>query len=314
MDQNFLCDLSLAPNIAFALASPGGRIGEVMRVQAGTLEAFRDGVNAFLDTRGRPEVRAAALSARGWEQHDGLHLVGVDFRLDRETVRDLLGVQRVNVLNNFVARALAVPRLRRDERVQVSGGEVNDEHALAVLGPHHGLGLAALVSDGVGGWTALHGEGGHSDMPVKTEQEWRIVEAIRARTGYVSRESCVSVAGLADIWLALHGLDGTTAPALSSAGVIAAARSGDATARAAIAQMTQWLAAMASDVALILGASGGVYLTGALLDMIGDLFDAPLFRARYLDKGPRSAYVEAIPVFRTLAADMELGGLATLFD
>jgi glucokinase len=71
---------------------------------------------------------------------------------------------------------------------------------------------------------------------------------------------------------------------------------------------------MASDVALILGARGGVYLAGDLLDMIGDLFDVPAFCRRYAEKGRLSDYVSEIPVYRTLAPDMEIIGLATLFD
>ena len=314
MNQVLLCDLSLAPTISLALSSPGHRPGAVTRGHCPTRQAFEDAVTRFLADQGNPGLIGAALSARGWEQTDGLHLVGLDFVIDRDAIRSLVGVQRVNFLNNFVARALAVPGLRRDDKVRICGGEITDEHAVAVLGPHHGLGLAALVSDGVGGWTALHGEGGHSDLPVKTEREWRIAEAIRVKNGYVSRESGISVSGLKDIWHALHTIDGETPPPLSPEEIIEAARGGAARAREAIDVMTSWLAAMASDVALIMGTSGGVYLTGALLDMIDDLFDKERFTARYLDKGPRSGYVADIPVFRTLAADMELAGLATLYD
>ncbi len=314
--QVLLCDLSLAPEIGLAWSAPGSRPDSVRRVQCPTREAFDEEVRRFLDERDGDGPMAAALSARGWERNNVLHLQGIGFPIDRDDIRALAGVQRVNVLNNFVARALAVPRLRRNEKVEICGGDANDDGAIVVVGPHHGLGLATLVSDGVGGWTALHGEGGHSDMPVKTEREWRLVEAIGARTGYVSRESGISVAGLMDIWHALHVVDGDAPPAqaLTSAGIIEAARAGDARAVEAIGTMTDWLATLASDLALIMGATGGVYLTGALLDMIGDLFDTDRFVARYLTKGRLSEYVRGIPVFRTQATDMELVGLAALFD
>lgn len=314
MSQVMLCDLSQAPTVSLALSSPGHRPSAVTRGQCKTRQAFDDTVTRFLAERQNPALIGAAFSARGWEQTDGLHLVGVDFTIDRDSIRSLVGIQRVNFLNNFVARALAVPGLDPDDCARICGGAVTNEHAIAVLGPHHGLGLAALVSDGMGGWTALHGEGGHSDLPVKTEREWRIAEAIRQRNGYVSRESGISVSGLMDIWHALHVINAETAPVLSSQDIIDAARGGNTRAREAIDVMTAWLGAMASDVALIMGTSGGVYLTGALLDMIGDLFDPEVFTTRYLDKGPRSGYVADIPVFRTRAADMELAGLATLYD
>ncbi len=314
VEQVLLCDLSLAPSVGVSLAAPGRRPDAVSRFTCTTRTQFDDKVRAFLGERQDPALMGAALSARGWEQNQELHLIGLDFTLNRDDIRDLLGVQRVNFLNNFVARALAVPTLRRNEKIQICGGDAHDEHAIAVLGPHHGLGLASLVSDGVGGWTALHGEGGHSDMPVKTEHEWRLIQAIRARHGHVSRETCISVNGLSDIWYALHILADEIAPAITPLQIIEAARAGDPRAVEAINTMTGWLGAMAGDVALILGASGGIYLTGALLDMMGDTFSTDLFTTHYLDKGPRSAYVEQIPVFRTLAAEMEIAGLATLYD
>ncbi len=310
-DQVLLCDLSLAPQVGVSLATPGRRPDQVSRFTCTTKAHFDDSVRAFLADRQEPALMGAALSARGWEQNNELHLQGLDFSLDRDDIRSLLGVQRVNFVNNFVARALAVPQLRRSEKIQICGGEVKDDHAIAVLGPHHGLGLASLVSDGVGGWTALHGEGGHSDMPVKTEREWRLIEAIRRKNGYVSRESCISVKGLSDIW---HALDEESETSLTPAEIIIAAHAGDTQAIEAIDTMTAWLGAMASDIALIMGASGGVYLTGALLDMTGDLFNLNVFTQRYLDKGPRTQYVRDIPVFRTQAGDMEITGLATLYD
>jgi len=310
-----LCDLSLAPVMGLALAFPGEPPQDVAHVECTTRSAFDAAILDFLDNHGSPDLRAVGIAARGWEDQSGLHPVGLGFSITRDDIRSLLGVKRVNFVNNFVARALAVPRLGRDERIEILAGNGDDEHALAVLGPHHGLGLASMISDGMGGWVALHGEGGHSDMPALNAREWQVIEAVRARTGYVSRETVMSVAGITAVWQALHDLAGNTGPDVPSpAAIVDAARSGDAHARETIGLITVWLAGMASDIALIIGATSGVYLTGALLDIIGDQFDYDLFRTRFLDKGPRSDYVAGIPVYRTAADNLELRGLATLFD
>jgi len=314
-DLVLLCDLSLAPVMGLALSVPGECPHGATTVDCTTRAAFDAAILAFLDAQGSPDLRAVGIAARGWEDQTGLHPMGLGFSIARDDIRALLGVKRVNFVNNFVARALAVPRLRPDERVEILPGNGDDEHALAVLGPHHGLGLASMISDGLGGWVALHGEGGHSDMPAKNAYEWQVIEAVRARTGYVSRETVMSVAGITTVWQAVHAAGGEPEPeALSPAAIVEAARSGHARARETIALMTVWLAGMASDVALIIGATSGVYLTGALLDIIGDQFDYDIFRARFLDKGPRSEYVAGIPVYRTAAEGLELRGLATLFD
>ncbi len=310
-----LCDLSLAPALGLALADAGDRPRAVQRFDCTKRAAFDTAILDYLEAQGSPDLRAVGIAARGWEDQTGLHPVGLDFAITRDDLRALLGVKRVNFVNNFVARALAVPRLRRDERIEILPGNGSDEHAVAVLGPHFGLGLASMISDGMGGWVALHGEGGHSDMPVRGIHEWQVTEAVREKTGYVSRESVMSVAGITAVWQAVHTVAGETeAEPLSPAAIVDAARAGNARARETIGLMTVWLAGMASDVALIVGATSGVYLTGALLDILGDQFDFDVFRARFLDKGPRSAYVAGIPVYRTAADDLELRGLATLFE
>ena len=314
-DPVLLCDLSLAPVMGLALASAGERPRNIAYVDCTTRAAFDAAILSFLDAQGSPDLRAVGIAARGWEDQTGLHPVGLGFSIARDDVRALLGVKRVNFVNNFVARALAVPRLTRDERIEILPGNGGDEHALAVLGPHHGLGLASMISDGMGGWVALHGEGGHSDMPAKNGYEWQVIEAVRGKTGYVSRETVMSVAGVTAVWQAVHTVAGEPEPeALPPAAIVDAARSGHARAKETIGLMTVWLAGMAADVALIVGATSGVYLTGALLDIIGDQFDYDAFRARFLDKGPRSEYVAGIPVYRTAAEGLELRGLATLFD
>ena len=314
-DPVLLCDLSLAPVMGLALARAGEGPSGARYVECPTRQAFDAAILAFLDEQGSPDLRAVGIAARGWEDQTGLHPVGLGFSIGRDDIRALLGVKRVNFINNFVARALAVPRLRRDERIEILPGHGADEHAIAVLGPHHGLGLASMISDGMGGWVALHGEGGHSDMPARTAHEWQVIEAVRAKTGYVSRETVMSVAGITAVWQAVHTVAGEAEPeALPPRAIVDAARAGNARAREAIGLMTVWLAGMAADVALIIGATSGVYLTGALLDIIGDQFDYDAFRARFLDKGPRSEYVAGIPVYRTAVEGLELRGLATLFD
>jgi len=273
----------------------------------------------YLDALHRPVLAGAAVASRGWEDKGVVHMPGTKLTLVREELRDLLSVQRLNLVNNFVARALAIPHLLAEEKEKLCGGEFDDDQALgqviAVLGPHYGLGVAGLVPDSVGGWTAIPTEGGHSDLPTINDRERQIVAVLRQRYGYVVREFALSLEGLVAVWQALHQLGGGVAKTATAQEVVALARSGDALARDAVALCTGWLAAMASDVGLIMGARGGIYLTGALMDLLDDdLFDREAFCARYADKGRVSNYIQDIPVFRTRAPDIELIGLATLFD
>jgi glucokinase len=137
---------------------------------------------------------------------------------------------------------------------------------------------------------------------------------LKKKHGHVSREHAISLDGLVELWSALATIDGEDHVETTAADVISSAKAGDARAEEAVRMCVDWLAAMASDVALIMGARGGIYLTGDLMDLLGDHFDADAFCRRYLYKGRLSNYVGEIPVYRTLARDLEIIGLATLFD
>ena len=313
-DHILLCDFSFGSYMKLALGTQGRRPGEATLYSCAGKKDFDEAVLDFLAAHDHPKLMGAAVSSRGWERRGAIQLPEKGLSLARDDLRRLVGVQRVNLVNNFVARALAIPRLKSDERIKVCGDEPIEEQVIAVLGPHHGLGLAALAPDGAGGWTAMPCEGGHSDLPAIGQREWQVYEVLREKYGHVAREYVISFAGLVDLFQALARIDGRENAANTPEEIVALANIGDATAVEAIALCTSWLAAMASDVALILGARGGIYLTGDLMDLLGDLFDPKLFYERYSDKGRLSAYVAEIPVYQTRAKDLEIIGLATLFD
>ncbi len=313
-DHVLLCDFSFGSYMKLAIGTPGSRPGDATLYSCNSKADFDEAVLEFLAAQGSPRLIGAALSSRGWERKGSIQLPEKSLALGRDDLRELLGVQRVNLVNNFVARALAIPRLRGAERVRICGGDAMEEQVVAVLGPHHGLGLAALAPDGMGGWTAMPCEGGHSDLPVTTEREWQVFEALHRKHGHVAREFVISFNGLVELFHALAEIDAQDVRADTPEEIIALAAIGDPLAVETVALCTGWLAAMASDVGLILGARGGIYLTGDLMDLLGDMFDTEAFCKRYADKGRLSGYVEEIPVYRTQARDLEIIGLQTLFD
>ena len=313
-DHVLLCDFSFGSYMKVALGTPGLRPGEPSLYAIESRKDFDEAITDFLSAHGNPRLIGAALASRGWELKGKIQLPEKGLTIDRDDLRRLAGVQRVNLVNNFVARALAIPRLRPDERVQVCGGDAMEEQVIAVLGPHFGLGQAALAPDGMGGWTAMPCEGGHSDLPVVTDREWEVYKILQKRHGHVAREFVISFKGLVELFKALAEIDGTEARATTAEEIMALANIGDPLAVETISMCSVWLAAMASDVALILGARGGIYLTGDLMDLMAEVFDSDAFCRRYTDKGRLGHFIEEIPVYRTQAKDLEIVGLQTLFD
>lgn len=315
MDQILLGDISNTLYMKVALAPRGQRPDATARYACDSLDEFKSAISEFLQAHGNPSLGGAAISAGGWEEHGVMAMPNHAFRIGRAEMREFLDIQRLNLVNDCVAKALAIPRLGDHERVKVCGGEAMDEQVVALISTHGGLGMSGLAPDGMGGYTAMPCEGGHADLAITNQTEFDVMQWMsRKYKGHVSRERAVSLPGLVDIFRALTELDKDEARSTAPEEVIAAAAAGESRALRAINLAMGWLAATASDVALTLGARGGIYLNGELIDMVGDLFDHEAFVARYRDKGRLNRYVMDIPVYRTTAPDIEVIGLATLFD
>ena len=104
----------------------------------GVVEAAR----AYLAGR---QVADAVFAVATPVDSDWVHLTNAPWAFSVRATREALGLERLAVINDFAAQALAVPRLAPDERVQIGGGEPQAGAAIAVIGPGTGLGVAGLL-------------------------------------------------------------------------------------------------------------------------------------------------------------------------
>jgi glucokinase len=70
------------------------------------------------------------------------------------------------------------------------------------------------------------------------------------------------------------------------------------------------LGSVAGNLALTLGAQGGMYVGGGIIPRLGELFDHSPFRARFEAKGRFAAYLAAIPTYVMLSPTPALLGAA----
>ena len=90
-------------------------------------------------------------------------------------LKSQLGFDRLEVINDFTALALALPHLAPAHRPQVGGGAPAAGAALGVLGPGSGLGVSGLIPADAR-WIPLAGEGGHATMAPATDRESAVSE------------------------------------------------------------------------------------------------------------------------------------------
>jgi len=184
----------------------------------------------------------------------------------------------------------------------IGGGQTVPREPLVVLGPGLGLGVGVLAPVG-GNWTVLPGEGGNVSVATATADETAVVETLRDATGYCAAESLISGPGLARIHEILVERAGREPAGLMPAAISAAAAKGDRLAIEAQAMFFDLLGGLAGDLALTVGARGGVYIAGGIIPRLLTAFAASGFRARFEAKGRYKPYLEAIPTY-VITADM----------
>lgn len=74
------------------------------------------------------------------------------------------------------------------------------------------------------------------------------------------------------------------------------------------------LGTAAGNLALTLGARGGVFIGGGIVPRLGERFFVSGFRKRFEGKGRFSAYVSRIPVFVIKDTFAALKGVSVLMD
>jgi glucokinase len=215
---------------------------------------------------------------------------------------------RLRLLNDFVAAAAGIGALSASESIQI-GGQSGSAGTVVVLGPGTGLGTAAILNDSSGA-QVMPSEAGHMGAAPSGDDARTVSDRSRLRHGRVSWERLLSGDGLALFDAVARGADGAAAPA----DVAARAQAGDAAARRAASAFAHALGEFAGDLCLAFNATGGVYLTGGVLDGLGSAFDANALREGFEDKGRFRTLLRATPCFRVCASDLALRGLARLLE
>ena len=237
---------------------------------------------------------AAFAVATPVSDHAEMSFTNNPWRFSRQGLMQALGLDDLLVLNDFEALGWSLPGLR-DHQLRAHRSRPFGAGSLAVVGPGTGLGVAGLVR-APDGWVSVAGEGGHSTLAPANDLESDLLSLLRRHYGHVSAETVLSGTGLPRLHQALGELHGEAQEQLT-ASVIGerATVHRDARALRTVEVFCGMLGGFAGDVALIMGARGGLYIGGGVVPRWGDLFFRSSFRDRFVDKGNYRPYLDAIP-------------------
>lgn len=301
-------------NARFAILA-GGTVGMVAHMAVRDYGSFREALNAYL---GRvPEagtIRAAILAVAGAVQNGHCALTNNPWVIDAAELRATYGFSTVRLINDFEAVAWSLPRLSPETLRQIGGRHPVVGAPLAALGPGTGLGMAVSIPHDAG-HLVLSSEGGHSTMAASSLREDAVIAYLRQRLGHVSAERVLSGHGLENLYEALAALDKVKLPSRNAAEITRAGVEGTcSTSRAAVDMFCAMLGTVAGNLALTLGAKGGIFIAGGILRHMPEYFARSQFRARFEEKGRISKYLEPIPAYLVLDEDAAFVGLRILAE
>jgi glucokinase len=129
-------------------------------------------------------------------------------------------------------------------------------------------------------------------MAAIDEREAAVLAKLRVRFGHVSAERVLSGPGLVNLYNAIAELEGEPPGTMRPAEV---AEAEDSISLEAVDMFCAMLGTLAGNVALTLGARGGVYIAGGIVPKLGERFLRSAFRERFLAKGRFRDYLARIP-------------------
>ncbi|MEY3252618.1 MAG: hypothetical protein RL227_1591 [Pseudomonadota bacterium] len=281
-------------------AGPGQPVEAVMNLPCAEHDSLAEALRSYLLRTQRTMPPDCCIAIANPVVGDRVAMTNHHWTFSIRELRAQLGLQRLLVVNDFTALALALPRLGAADRWQLGGGDAQPGAAIGLIGPGTGLGVSGLLPDGRGGWLPIQGEGGHATLGATTAREAAVLELLREWHGHVSAERAVCGQGLVDIHLALQRLPGHGAVAqdLTAAAITEAALAGnDARCTEALQLFCAFLGIAAGNLALTLGARGGVFIGGGIVPRLGRWIEGSPFRARFEAKGRFAAYLQPVPVY-----------------
>jgi glucokinase len=290
-------------NARFALETAPHRFEAVTVLQCNAYPRLQDAIAIYLASapvkavQSAP-IRQAAIAIANPVDGDTVQMTNHHWEFSIEALRAELALENLVVVNDFTALAMALPHLSAEQKLKIGGGVAQPGKTIGLIGAGTGLGVSGIIPSGKH-WLPLCSEGGHATFSPFDEAEVAILRFCWREYQHVSSERLLSGMGLELIYRALSEHAGNSgAPALDAAEIGQRAVEGsDALCVQTVEAFCAMLGTVAGNVAMTLGAVGGMYIGGGIVPRLGSLFTNSAFRSRFEAKGRFSNYQSQIPTY-----------------
>ncbi|MDL5031797.1 glucokinase [Pelomonas sp. APW6] len=282
---------------------PGAPLSHVQTYRCAEHPTLGDAIQRYLNDRDPARPAACALGIANPVTGDEVRMTNHHWAFSITALQKELALQRLEVINDFTALALSLPSLGGADLQDLGGVRpapevlAQPQAPLALLGAGTGLGVSGLIPSAQG-LVPLAGEGGHATLCAMDDEEDAVLALLRRSFGHVSAERALSGPGLLNLYRAsARWLGLPEAAGMQPEQVLPRARAGDAVCQRAVDLFCRFLGSTAGNLALTLGATGGVYIGGGIAPRMLPELRASRFRERFEGKGRLQALLAPIPCF-----------------
>ena len=289
-------------NARFALEFAPRQTGHIEVLSCSAYPTLAHALQAYLALPALAVVlgappRHAALAIANPITGDLVRMTNHHWEFSIEALRLECGFQTLVVANDFTALARALPHLAANQKVQIGGGAAVPNTPLGLVGAGTGLGVSGLIPCKAS-WTALLSEGGHVTFSPANPTEIAILGFAWRQFDHVSAERFLSGDGIELIYRALASHKKLDAADLDAPEISRRALAGEcALCEQVIDIFCGMLGTVAGNLAITLGAQGGIYIGGGIVPRLGEMFAQSSFRSRFEQKGRFVHYLAQVPTF-----------------
>lgn len=307
-------------NARFGLVTANGLHSDRFQIEfkqkypSNQFENLEHATRHYLNSLNDNKIKGACLAVAGPVMNDQVTITNLNWHFSINSVKQSLALPKLCVINDFVAYAFATQYVAPENLISINKGQKIDDCPMAIVGPGTGFGVAALVPQKKQ-WKVIPTEGGQITLAPKTPLQADIIRVLSEKMPHVSVESVMSGPGLANLYSALAEVEGSGDETLKAAEIsIQAKRDINSLSYRTLKLFCRWLGQATGDIAIALGARGGVYLCGGILKRNTEFFLQSEFLDGFLDKAHMQEYLGQIPVQLVTENDSALLGAAACFN
>jgi len=282
------------------------------------------------------------LGVAGLVNNPIIKLTNADLDINKTRLSEKYPDTKIVFVNDFVLQGYGVLQTKEKDLRFLTGNSIAPllkKEPMLVLGPGTGLGSCFLIPNDEGVYHVLSSEAGHTLVSPITFNQQKILSEMSKEEQPISFENIISGSGLCRLYQAIlkinqlmpdsewlkevelmketfmpkNIIESSFIP-LRSVDITSLAEKGDEVALLTFWYFFEFLGIYASNLALTLKTSGGVYLVGGLLNnlVIKGFLLKSMFKKNFEAKGVFANYMKTVPVYLVEKPDIQIDGLVYL--